>query len=720
MGKIADITTDESRRSFLKVTALASGGFAVGVFVPGAARFAEAAMASGKTFEPNAWVRITPDNRVTLVADKSEMGQGVYTAMPLMIAEELDNDWTQVHIEQAVASPVYANPFLGAQATGGSTSIRSGYMAMRKVGATARAMLVAAAAAEWKVNASSLKTENGMVTGPGGKKATYGELANKAAKMPVPKDVKLKDPSQFRLLGKPQKRLDTPLKVNGTATFGLDVVVPGMLTAVVARAPVIGAKIDKFDAKKAMAIKGVKKVIPVQSNVSAGVAVIADTFWNAKKGRDALNITWKGGNSSLSTAGMEKDMMDLMASGKGVLVARNDGNVDSAKPAKTIEAVYEAPYLAHACMEPMNCVVWVKKNEVEVWGPTQAPGVNQFVVSGMLKMKPEQIKVNTTFLGGGFGRRFGQDFIVEAVQMSAAVGKPVKVVYTREDDTQGYHYRAMSITKMTGGLDSAGNPVSIYGRAVTDSLATGTGAEPALIRKDGVDTTAVEGLVDIPYSVPNVKIDWVKYAPGVRTWFWRSVGNSQNYFFSESFIDEMAHAAGKDPYEFRRALLDKKPRHKQVLELAAKKAGWGTPLPKGRARGIAVASSFGSFVAQVAEVSIEDGEPRVHRVVCATDVGSTVNPDTIEAQMESAIVYGLSAALHLKITFKDGKVEQSNFDNYTPLRMNEMPKVEVHIVKSAEGPGGVGEPGTPPIAPAVANALFVLTGKRIRKLPIEI
>jgi isoquinoline 1-oxidoreductase subunit beta len=720
MGNIADIEVNEGRRSFLKVTALVGGGFAVGVFVPGASRFAEAAMAQGKSFAPNAWVRITPDNRVTLIADKSEMGQGVYTAMPLMIAEELDNDWTKVRVEQAVASPVYANPFLGAQATGGSTSIRSSYMAMRKVGATARAMLVAAAADTWKVDAGSLETENGVVMGPGGKKATYGELSTKAATMPVPKDVKLKDPSQFKLLGKPQKRLDTPLKVNGVAEFGLDVKVPGMLTAVVARAPVLGATIEKFDAKKAMAIKGVKKVMPIQSNVSAGVAVVADTFWNAKKGRDALDITWKGGNATLSTAGMEKDMMDLMASGKGVLVARSDGNVDAAKPAKTIEAVYEAPYLAHATMEPMNCVVWVKKNEVEVWGPTQAPGVNQFVVAGMLKMKPEQIKVHTTFLGGGFGRRFGQDFIVEAVQLSAATGAPVKVVFTREDDTRGYHYRAMSVTKMVGGLDGSGNPVTIYGRAVTDSLATGTGAEPALIRKDGVDTTAVEGLVDIPYSVPNIKIDWVKYAPGVRTWFWRSVGNSQNYFFSESFIDEMAHAAGKDPYEFRRALLDKKPRHKRVLELAAEKAGWGTPPPAGRARGIAVASSFGSFIAQVAEVSIEGGKPRVHRVVCATDVGTTVNPDTIAAQMESAIVYGLSAALHLKITFKDGKVEQSNFNDYTPLRMNEMPAIEVHIVQSNEAPGGVGEPGTPPIAPAVCNALFALTGKRVRKLPIEI
>jgi len=718
MGNISDLDVNEGRRSFLKVSAVVGGGFAVGVFVPGAARFAEAAAA--KPFAPNAWVRITADNAVTLVADKSEMGQGVYTAMPMMIAEELDVDWSKVRIEQAVSSPVYANPFLGAQATGGSTSIRSSYMAMRQAGATARAMLVAAAADTWKVDAASLSTSGGVVSGPGGKKATYGELAAKAATLPVPKEVKLKDPSNFKLLGKPTKRLDTPLKVNGTATFGLDVSIPGMLVAVVERSPVLGGAIDKFDAKKTLAVKGVKKVVPIQSNVAAGVAVIADSYWAAQKGREALSVTWKGGSTSLSTAGMQKDMLALADAPKGALTARKDGDVAAAKPAKTIEAVYEVPYLAHATMEPMNCVVWVKKDEVEVWAPTQAPGVNQFVVAGMLKMKPEQIKVHTTFLGGGFGRRFGQDFIVEGVQLSAAAGAPVKLVFTREDDTRGYHYRPMSVCKFTGGLDSSGNPVSLAANVVCESLTVGTGAEPALIRKDGVDTTAVEGLIEFPYAVPNVKIDWVKYSPGIRTWFWRSVGNSQNYFFSESFIDEMAHAAGKDPFEFRRALLDKNPRHKRVLELAAEKAGWGSPLPAGRARGIAVASSFGSFIAQVAEVSIENGKPRVHRVVCATDVGATVNPDTIVAQMESGIVYGLSAALHQKITFKDGEVEQSNFHDYKVLRMNEMPSVEVHIVQSAEGPGGVGEPGTPPIAPAVTNALFVLTGKRIRKLPIEI
>ncbi len=716
MGNLNETEIDESRRTFLKVTALAGGGIAVGVFLPGAARLAEAA--APKPFAPNAWVRITSNNVVTIVADKSEMGQGVYTAMPMLVAEELDVDWSKIRIEQAVASPVYANPFLGAQATGGSTSVRSSYQRLREAGATARAMLVSAAARQWKVDAASLNTENGDVIGPNGKKATYGSLAAKAAALPVPKDVKLKDPGAFKLLGKPTKRLDTPMKTNGSAQFGLDVRVPGMLTAVIARSTIVNGALAGMDGDKAKAVKGVKHVLPVRTPFAEGVAVLADSFWTAKQGRDALNAKWSG-NTALSTAGMQKDMLELLDSGKDAKTARKDGDVTAVQPAKTVEAVYEVPYLAHACMEPMNCIAWVKPNEVEIWAPTQAPGVNQFVAAQMSGMKPEQIKVHTTFLGGGFGRRFAQDFLMEAIQLSKATHAPVKVVYTREDDTKGYHYRPMAICKMTGGLDADGNPVMIKARTVCESLSVGTGAEPALI-KDGIDSTSVEGLANMAYAVPNINVDWVKYSPGIRTWFWRSVGNSQNYFFTESFIDEMAHAAGKDPYEFRRALLAKQPRHKGVLELAAQKAGWGTPPPSGRARGIAVAESFGSYIAEVAEVSLENGKPRVHRVVVAADVGTTVNPDTIAAQMESGVVYGLTAALYGKITFKDGQVEQSNFNDYPMLRMNEMPKIEVHIVPSKEAPGGVGEPGTPPIAPAVANALFALTGKRARSLPITI
>ncbi|HEX7043103.1 MAG TPA: xanthine dehydrogenase family protein molybdopterin-binding subunit [Burkholderiales bacterium] len=717
MGSAKDI--DESRRTFLKVAAVAGGGFAIGVMLPGAARFVGAAPAA-RPFEPNAWIRITPDNVVTLIADKSEMGQGVYTAIPMLIAEELDVDWPRVRIEQAVASPVYANPFLGAQATGGSTSVRSAYEPLRRAGAAARAMLIAAAADTWKAEAAALRTENGTVLGPEGRRATYGELAAKAATLPVPKDVALKDPSRFKLLGKPTRRRDTAAKSDGSAQFGIDVKVPGILTAVVARAPVVGATVESFDAAKALAVPGVKHVLPVQNGVAAGVAVIADSFWAAKKGRDALAIRWKGGNEALSTESMQKDMRALAASRQGALTARREGDVAAATPASTVEAVYEVPYLAHATMEPMNCVAWMKPEGVEIWAPTQAPGVNQFVVARMRNLEPERIKVHTTFLGGGFGRRFAQDFILEAVQLSAAAGAPVKVVYTREDDMRAYHYRPMSLCRFTGGLDANGNPVALAATVVCESLAVGTGAEAALIRKDGVDATSVEGLENLPYAIPNTAVEWIRYSPGVRTWFWRSVGNSQNAFFTESFIDELAHAAGKDPFEFRRALLAKHARHKKVLELAAEKAGWGATLPAGRARGIAVAESFGSFVAQVAEVSLENGRPRVHRVVCAADVGTTVNPDTIAAQMESGIVYGLSAALYGRITFQNGRVEQSNFHDYPVLRMNAMPAVEVHLVPSTEGPGGVGEPGTPPIAPAVCNALFALTGKRMRRLPIEI
>ncbi len=719
MGNILETEIDESRRTFLKVSAIAGGGLAIGVFLPAVSRFAEAA-APKQPFAPNAWIRIGTDNVVTVIVDKSEMGQGVYTSLPMLVAEELDADWSMLRIEPAPAAPEYKHPWFGVQATGGSTSVRAMWQPLRQAGATARAMLIAAAAANWKVDAAGLKTDNGMVIGPNGKKATYGQLAAKAATLPVPKDVKLKDAKEFKFIGKATRRLDTPSKINGTAKFGMDAKLPGLLTAVVARSPVVGGKMVSFNADKAMAIKGVKKVLPLKSPTSEGVAVLAENFWAAKQGRDALDIQWDdGAKATLSTAGMREAMMELVRTGNDPVSARKDGDVAAVKPAKTVEAVYEVPYLVHAPMEPMNCTALVKPDGVEIWVGTQAQGPDQAIAAQVAGVKPEQVKINTLLLGGGFGRRFAPDFLVEAVQLSKAAKAPVKVVYTREDDTRGYYYRPMAVCKMTGGLDEKGNPLSLTARTACDSIAEGSGMEGDLM-KDRLDTLSVEGLSNLPYAVPNVLVEWMKYSPGVRTWFWRSVGNSQNYFFAESFIDEMAHAAGKDPLEFRRALLAKNPRHKGVLELAAEKAGWGTPPPAGRARGIAVAESFGSYIAEVAEVSIEDGKPRVHRVVVAADVGLTVNPDTIAAQMESAIVFGLSAALYGKITFKDGQVEQSNFNDYPVLRMNEMPKIDVHIVQSGEAPGGVGEPGTPPIAPAVANALFALTGKRYRSLPIVV
>jgi isoquinoline 1-oxidoreductase beta subunit len=700
---------NESRRDFLKTGAALGGGLLIGFVIPVASRLAQAA---ATTFKPNAYLRITPDDAVTVVVGLSEMGQGVLTSIPMLVAEELEADWSKIRIEQAPADPAFKNPIFGVQATGGSTSVRGHWEPMRKAGATGRDMLIAAAADTWKVDPSSCRAERGMVIHSSGKKLSYGKLASKAATLPVPTDVKLKDPKDFKILGKGAKRLDSPGKVNGTAKFGMDVHLPGMLTAVVAHSPVAGGKVKSFDADKAKAVRGVKHVVQIAS----GVAVVADSYWAAKQGRDALEIQWdEGANAALSSETIRKALGELADTGGAV--ARKDGDVAAATAAKKLEAVYEAPYLAHACMEPMNCTASVKPDAVEIWAGTQAQGINQAVLSQVAGVKPEQVKVNTMLLGGGFGRRFGQDFAIDAVSISKAVGAPVKLIYSREDDMKGHFYRPASYVKFSAGLDQAGNPVTFSARVACSSISKAAGFP----HKDGVDSFAVEGIKELPYDCPNVQVEWSEYQSGIGVWFWRSVGHSQNFFFSESFVDEMAAAAGKDPFEYRRALLAKQPRHKAVLEMAAAKAGWGTPLPAGRARGIAVCESFGSFVSEVAEVSLgNDGKVKVHRVVCAVDCGMTANPDIIKRQMESAIMFGLSAALYGKITIKDGRVEQSNFHDYPVVRMNEAPQVEVHIVSSSEKPGGVGEPGTPPIAPAVANALFALTGKRIRSLPIVV
>ena len=706
---MATAKCNESRRDFMKTGAALSGGLVIGFVIPVASRLAQAA---ATTFKPNAYIRITSDDAVTVVVGLSEMGQGVLTSIPMLVAEELEADWSKIRIEQAPADPAFKNPIFGVQATGGSTSVRGHWEPMRKAGATGREMLIAAAADTWKVDPSSCRAERGMVIHSSGKKLSYGKLASKAATLPVPTDVKLKDPKDFKILGKGAKRLDSPGKVNGTAKFGMDVHLPGMLTAVVAHSPVAGGKVKSFDADKAKAVRGVKHVVQIGS----GVAVVADGYWAAKQGRDALEIQWdEGANAALSSETIRKALGEL--ADKGGAVARKDGDVAAATAAKKLEAVYEAPYLAHACMEPMNCTASVKPDAVEIWAGTQAQGINQAVLSQVAGVKPEQVKVNTMLLGGGFGRRFGQDFAIDAVSISKAVGAPVKLIYSREDDMKGHFYRPASYVKFSAGLDQAGNPVMFSARVACSSISKAAGFP----HKDGVDSFAVEGIKELPYDCPNVQVEWSEYQSGIGVWFWRSVGHSQNFFFSESFVDEMAAAAGKDPFEYRRALLAKQPRHKAVLEMAAAKAGWGTPLPAGRARGIAVCESFGSFVSEVAEVSLgSDGKVRVHRVVCAVDCGMTANPDIIKRQMESAIMFGLSAALYGKITIKDGRVEQSNFHDYPVVRMNEAPQVEVHIVPSSEKPGGVGEPGTPPIAPAVANALFALTGKRIRSLPIVV
>jgi isoquinoline 1-oxidoreductase beta subunit len=716
MSKIINI----SRRDFLKTGALMGGGLVLGFSLPVRIPLAEGAARSSKSFTPNAFIRIGTDNLVTVIVNKSEMGQGVYTALPMLIAEELECDWTRIQVEAAPVNPAYNHTEWGPlQGTGGSSSVRSTWMQFRKAGATARLMLVDAAAATWKVKPSACRAEKGFVIHDATKKKlSYGKLALNAAKMEPPKDVLLKDPKDFKVIGQSMKRLDTPEKVNGKGMFGIDVKVPGMLIAVVARSPVFGGKVKRYNADKARAVPGVRDVIQIDS----GVAVIADHFWQARHGLDLLDIQWEEGDmAKLSTQDMRKEYAELAR--KPGTVAKKKGSAEEAmgKAAKQLEAEYEVPYLAHATMEPLNCLVDVRKESCEIWTGTQFQTADRNAAAKILGLKPEQVKLHTMLLGGGFGRRANpaSDFVSEAAHVAKAVRKPVKVIWTREDDMRGGYYRPMWYDRISAGLDGDGKPIAWRHTIVGQSIISGTFFEQAMI-KNGIDATSVEGAQDIPYNIPNTFVDLHSPKTGVPVLWWRSVGHSHTAFVVESFIDELAHAAGKDPYEFRKGLLTEHSRHKGVLELAAQKAGWGSPLAEGRARGIAVHESFGSFVAQVAEVSVKpSGEVRVHRVVCAIDCGRFVNPDIVEAQMESGIVFGLTAALHGAITFKDGRVEQSNFHDYPLLRMEQMPRVEVHIMPSKENPQGVGEPGVPPIAPAVANAIFASTGKRIRRLPIR-
>jgi isoquinoline 1-oxidoreductase subunit beta len=703
---VMDTPQGATRRGFL---AGAGAALVVGFVLPLSGRVRAATSTS---FSPNAWLRITPDNRITVICGSSEMGQGVLTAIPQLMAEELDADWALVSVEQAPVSAAFNNPAFGMQATGGSTTVRGHWDVIRQAGATARAMLVAAAAEQWKVPAGECRAELGEVIHKSGKRLSYGSLVEAASRQKAPEKVALKDPKNFTIIGQRKKRLDTVGKTNGSAQYGIDVNLPGMLVAVMARAPLPGAKVVKVDDSAAKAVKGVKQVITLPS----GVAVLASGYWTAKKGRDALKVDWDlGTNTGLSSAKVTA-MLTEGASKPGA-VAKQEGSAD-AKAERMMEATYEAPYLAHACMEPMNCTAWVKPEGVEIWAGTQSQGPVQGILGQVASVDPGKVKVNTMMLGGGFGRRFAPDFVIDATLLSKMSGAPVKLIYSREDDMAAGFYRPASVAKFTGGLDAQGKATLLKVGVGTPSIMAASGFMK--IPETGVDSFAMEGIADHPYDMANQRIDFGRQEPGPNVWFWRSVGHSQNIFFMEGFIDEMAAAAGKDPFEFRRAMLDKQPRYKQVLEVAADKAGWGSPLPAGVFRGIAVAQSFGSYVAEVAEVSVgQDGTPKVHRVVAAVDCGMTVNPTIIERQIEGAIVYGLSAALYGKITLKDGRVEQSNFHDYPVLRANEMPKVEVHIVASTEKPGGIGEPGTPPIAPAVANALFAATGKRLRSLPFD-
>ncbi|HEY1090891.1 MAG TPA: xanthine dehydrogenase family protein molybdopterin-binding subunit, partial [Burkholderiaceae bacterium] len=668
-----------------------------------------AAAAHSNTFAPSAWLRITPDNRVTVICGSAEMGQGVLTAIPMMLAEELDADWALVSVEQAPVDQAFNNPMFGMQATGGSTTVRAHWTPLRQAGAAAREMLVAAAAARLKVDAGKLRTERSHVVAPGGKKIAYGALIEDAAKLPVPAKPMLKSSSDFKILGKPTRRLDTAAKLNGSARFGIDAHVEGMLVAVMARAPLHGIKPKSFNEAAAKAVKGVRHVIAIDS----GVAVLASGYWAAKKGRDALAVVWDmGDKAKLDSAGIS-GMLDDAAANAGA-IAVDSGNLKdaSANAAQSLSASYEVPFLAHACMEPMNCTAWVKGDEVTIWAGTQSQGPAQGILAQVAQATPAKVKVNTLLLGGGFGRRFAPDFTIDATLLSKLSGRPVKLIYTREDDMASGFYRPASLVRFEGAIDASGMPTLLRAAVGSPSIMAASGFMK--IPESGVDDMAVEGLADHPYEIPNQRIAYGRAEPGLQVWFWRSVGHSQNAFFIESFIDEMAHAAKADPLQFRLKTL-KNPRVKAVLELAAAKAGWGKPAPAGRYRGIAVAESFGSYVAEVAEVSVaKDGTPRLHKVTAAVDCGMTVNPLTITRQIESAICFGLSAALYGRISVKDGQIEQGNFHQYPVVRMPEMPTVEVHILPSKEAPGGIGEPGTPPLAPALCNAIFAATGKRIR------
>lgn len=710
------------RRAFLKSAATASAGLVIAFFLPDAVRQAlaqEGAPAAKPPVAPNAFIRIAPDDTVTVLLKHSEMGQGIWTSIPMVVAEELGCDWSKVRVEHAPAAAEYAHTAFGMQMTGGSTSTWESFDQLRTAGAMAREMLVAAGAAKLGVKAADCRVADGVIHG-GTKKIRFGDVAAAAAKLPAPPQVKLKDAKDWTIIGKPTRRLDSHAKTTGTAEFGLDVKRKNMAIALVARAPSFGAKLKKFDAAKAKAVPGVIDVVEVPS----GVAVLGKHFWAAKQGREALVLEWdESAGANVSTAVLRESYKKLAATAGAP--AKVAGDVDAALKGapNAIEADYEVPFLAHAAMEPLNCTVELGKDGCDIWTGTQFQTVDQMTAAKILGLKPEQVRIHTTFLGGGFGRRANpaSDFIAEAVQVAKASKKTVKVVWTREDDMHGGYYRPMWLSRFRGALGEHGKPVAWSHTIVGQSIIAGTPFAGAMI-KDGIDGTSVEGAADSPYlaSIPAHRVDLHSPTSPVTVLWWRSVGHSHTAFAVESFLDELASAAKQDPLEYRRALLPKDSRERRALDLAAEKFGWGKPLAQGRAAGLAVHQSFGSYVAQIVEVSLEDGKPRVHRVVCAIDCGPVVNPLTVEAQMQSGIVYGLSAALHGELTLKDGKVEQSNFHDYPALRLAQMPKIDVHIVPSTDKMGGCGEPGTPPIAPAVGNALFALTGKRLRSLPFKL
>ncbi len=747
------MSADLNRRRFLITGSVLSGGLLVGCSAPAPMKRLgdrEVFRPTGEQVALNGWVKITPAGQVIVASPRSEMGQGVYTALATLVADEMDADWASVSVEQAPIAKIYANtvlllnvaPFLpdddgmparlaraslqrmgyemSLQATGGSSSVRDAWEPMRLAGATARAMLVQAAAGQWGVPASECSVSSGVVShSASGRKAGFGELAKAAALLTPPQDVVLKSPENFRLIGKQVPRTDIPDKTNGRAVFGIDVRVPDMLYAAIRHCPVFGGTVKSYDATAVGTVPGVKHIFQIGKNA---VVVVATNTWRARMAMDKVAIQWNEGldadlSSAVVSAQLRRDFELGFSSS-----FRDVGNAEKVveQSDRKVVAEYEVPFLAHAAMEPINCVAQVKAGKVTVWNSTQVPSFARQKAAKVAGVDVENVTLHVPYLGGGFGRRLEFDMVEEAVAIAMnTFGVPVKLTWSREEDMQHDMYRPAAVSRFSAALDAKGQPHGWINRVSAPSvgLASMERLMPALA-VSVPDKNLIEGAFELPYNIPHLLVSQVRSKTPVPVGFWRSVGHSYNAFFTECFMDELAHAAGKDPYEYRRKLLTAHPRHKAVLELAASKADWGAALPKGRARGIALHESFGSICAQVAEISLIDGAPRVHRVVCVIDCGTVVNPDTVVAQMQSAIVFGLSAALLGEITIKSGRAEQSNFTNYDVIKMATMPVVEIHIIPSTELPGGVGEPGTPPIAPAVANAVFALTKKRVRKLPL--
>jgi isoquinoline 1-oxidoreductase beta subunit len=703
-----------SRRTFLQTGVAAGGGLMLSLRLPFATDEAEAA----DGFTPNAFIRIGSDGQIDLTMPYVEMGQGTYTSIPMLIVEELEVDLNQVRLEHAPPNEkLYGNPLLGGiQATGNSNAVRASWQPLRQAGAVARTMLVSAAAKRWNVDPASCRAQSGEVLHPPtGRRATYGELAAEAARVPVPESVALKRPEGFKLIGTPAKRLDTPAKINGTAVYGIDVRPPGVKIATLAQSPVFGGRVKRVDDAAAKAVKGVRQIVRLDD----AVAVVADHMGAAKKGLAALKIEWDDGpNAKLTTDTVAGELEQ--ATLKSGAVAQNIGDVDEAMASAVtkVEATYHLPFLAHATMEPMNCTVHVRRDSCEIWVGSQAVARVQAAAAKTASLPLDKVVVHNHLIGGGFGRRLEADGAARAVQIAQHVDGPVKVVWTREEDIQHDMYRPYWFDRLSAGLDAKGMPVAWNNRFAGSSVAS---RWASAWFKNGLDPDSTEGAIDLVYALPNMHVEYVRVEPpGIPTAFWRSVGPSHNVFVTESFIDELAAAAKQDPVGYRLALLGKNPRAKAVLELAAEKAGWGQPLPERVGRGVSLQFVFATYMAQVAEVEVaKDGAVRVRRVVCAVDCGTVVNPDTVRAQIESAIVFGITAALHGEITLKDGRVEQTNFDTYQMLRMNEAPAIEVHIVRSFEPPGGMGEAGTSAIGSAVTNAIFAATGKRLRKLPVD-